>query len=56
MCSDASDFTRVTAAKPARSGETLTLLASGLGPTRPGVDPGNPSQRMCCQWSIRQSS
>jgi uncharacterized protein (TIGR03437 family) len=42
MCSDASDFTRVTAAKPARLGETLTLLASGLGPTRPGVDPGQP--------------
>jgi uncharacterized protein (TIGR03437 family) len=38
----ASDSTRVTAAKPARSGEALTLLASGLGPTRPGVDPGQP--------------
>ena len=38
----ASDSTRVTAAKPARPGEALTLLASGLGPTRPGVDPGQP--------------
>src|SRR5215475_10232583 len=38
----ASDSTRVTVAKPARSGEALTLLASGLGPTRPGVDPGQP--------------
>lgn len=38
----ASDFTPVTAAKPAKSGEVLTLFASGLGPTRPGVDPGQP--------------
>jgi hypothetical protein len=38
----ASDFTPVTAATPARSGEALTLFASGLGPTRPGVDPGLP--------------
>lgn len=36
----ASDFSLVTAAKPARAGELLTLFASGLGPTRPGVDPG----------------
>ena len=36
----ASDFTLVTAASPARSGEILSLFASGLGPTRPGVDPG----------------
>jgi uncharacterized protein (TIGR03437 family) len=35
-----SDFSLVTAAKPAHPGETLTLFASGLGPTRPGVDPG----------------
>lgn len=35
-----SDFSLVTAAKPARAGEVLTLFASGLGPTRPGVDPG----------------
>ena len=32
----------MTAAKPARAGEILTLFASGLGPTRPGVDPGQP--------------
>ena len=38
----ASDFTTVTAAKPAKAGEVLTLFASGLGPTRPGVDPGQP--------------
>lgn len=36
------DFSMVTTAKPARAGEVLTLLASGLGPTRPGVDPGQP--------------
>jgi hypothetical protein len=35
-----SDFSLVTAAKPAHAGEVLTLFASGLGPTRPGVDPG----------------
>jgi uncharacterized protein (TIGR03437 family) len=35
-----SDYSLVTAVKPARAGELLTLLASGLGPTRPGVDPG----------------
>src|SRR5260370_19683414 len=35
-----SDFSLVTAAKPAHPGELLTLFASGLGPTRPGVDPG----------------
>ena len=37
-----SDFSLVTAAKPARLGEILSLLATGLGPTRPGVDPGKP--------------
>jgi hypothetical protein len=35
-----SDFSPVTATKPAHAGEILTLFASGLGPTRPGVDPG----------------
>ena len=30
------------AGKPAKAGEVLTLFASGLGPTRPGVDPGQP--------------
>jgi hypothetical protein len=38
----ASDFSLVTPAKPARPGEILTLFASGLGPTRPGVEPGQP--------------
>ena len=37
-----SDFSRVTSASPARAGEALTLAVSGLGPTRPGVDPGEP--------------
>jgi hypothetical protein len=36
------DSSQVTAGNPARPGETLTLYASGLGPTRPGVDPGQP--------------
>jgi uncharacterized protein (TIGR03437 family) len=35
-----SDYSQVTAVKPAHPGEVLTLVASGLGPTRPGVDPG----------------
>jgi uncharacterized protein (TIGR03437 family) len=37
-----ADFTPVTAVKPANRGEVLILLASGLGATRPGVDPGQP--------------
>ncbi len=36
------NFSLVTAAKPARSGEILSLIATGLGPTQPGVGPGNP--------------
>jgi uncharacterized protein (TIGR03437 family) len=36
-----SDNMLVSAAKPARAGEILTSYATGLGPTRPGVDPGN---------------
>jgi len=32
----------VSSAKPARAGEILTLFATGLGPTKPGVDPGQP--------------
>src|SRR5262249_12558493 len=35
-----SDLSLVTANKPAVPGEVLTLFASGLGPTRPGVEPG----------------
>jgi len=38
----ASVYSVVTAAKPVEPGELLTLYASGLGPTRPGVDPGQP--------------
>jgi uncharacterized protein (TIGR03437 family) len=34
------DFSVVTASKPATPGETLSLFATGLGPTRLGVDPG----------------
>ena len=37
-----SDFTLVSASKPAVPGEILSLFASGLGPTRPAVDPGQP--------------
>lgn len=37
-----SDFTLVTASKPARPGEILSLFVSGLGATRPGIDPGRP--------------
>jgi len=37
-----SDFSLVTAAKPAAQGETLSLFATGLGPVIPGVDPGQP--------------
>ena len=37
-----SNFTLVTASKPAAAGEVLSLRATGLGPTRPGVDPGKP--------------
>lgn len=38
----ASDFTLVTASKPAARGEILSLIATGLGPTNPGVNPGQP--------------
>lgn len=37
-----NDFSLVTASRPARAGETLSLFATGLGPTRPGLDPGKP--------------
>ena len=37
-----SDFSLVTAAKPATQGEILSLFATGLGPVIPGVDPGQP--------------
>lgn len=35
-----ADFSKVTSAKPARSGETLIVTATGLGPTAPGITPG----------------
>ena len=38
----ASDYSLVTTAKPARAGEVLALFASGLGPTRPAPEPGQP--------------
>lgn len=38
----ASDSTLVSASNPAAPGELLSLYATGLGPTRPGVDPGSP--------------
>jgi uncharacterized protein (TIGR03437 family) len=37
-----SDFSPVTASKPATAGEILSVFVSGLGPTRPGLDPGKP--------------
>src|SRR5262245_42843747 len=38
----ASDYRPVTEANPARPGEVLVLHASGLGPTRPAPEPGQP--------------
>ncbi len=37
-----SDFSLVTASKPAAEGELLSMFVTGLGPTKPGVDPGKP--------------
>jgi uncharacterized protein (TIGR03437 family) len=37
-----SDFSLVTASKPAAASEVLSLFATGLGPTVPAVDPGQP--------------
>jgi uncharacterized protein (TIGR03437 family) len=37
-----NDFSLVTTSKPATAGETLSLFMTGLGPTKPGVDPGQP--------------
>ena len=37
-----ADFSPVNAAKPAKAGEVLIMKATGLGPTVPGVDPGQP--------------
>ena len=37
-----NDFALVSASRPAAPGEVLSLFATGLGPTVPGVDPGRP--------------
>jgi hypothetical protein len=37
-----ADLSPVTAAKPAKAGEVLIVKATGLGPTVPGVNPGQP--------------
>lgn len=37
-----ADFSLVTAAKPAKAGEVLIARATGLWPTRPGVNPAQP--------------
>ena len=37
-----ADFSPVTSAKPAKAGEALIVKAIGLGPTVPGVSPGQP--------------
>jgi hypothetical protein len=37
-----SDFSLVTGSKPAAAGEILSVFMTGLGPVRPGVDPGQP--------------
>ncbi len=37
-----ADFSLVTAAKPAKAGEILSLFATGLGPTNPGIELGQP--------------
>ena len=37
-----SDFSPVTSSKPAAAGEILSLFVTGLGPTVPAVDPGQP--------------
>lgn len=39
-----NDFSLVSASKPAVAGEILSLFATGLGPTRPGLNPGQPFQ------------
>ena len=36
------DFSQVSEQKPARRGELLIMRAKGLGPTRPGINPGQP--------------
>lgn len=38
----ANDFSQVTAANPGRPAEILSIIATGLGPTNAGGDPGKP--------------
>lgn len=38
----ASDFSLVSGSKPAAAGEILSLFATGLGPTRASLTPGQP--------------
>lgn len=37
-----NDFSLVASSKPAAAGEILSVFMTGLGPVRPGVDPGQP--------------
>jgi uncharacterized protein (TIGR03437 family) len=37
-----ADFSPVTGGRPMRAGEIVIVRATGLGPTRPGVNPGQP--------------
>jgi len=37
-----NDFSLVSPSKPAAAGEILSLFATGLGPTRTSLDPGQP--------------
>jgi uncharacterized protein (TIGR03437 family) len=37
-----NDFSLVNPARPTTAGEILSLFATGLGPTRPAVDAGQP--------------
>jgi uncharacterized protein (TIGR03437 family) len=37
-----NDFSLVSSAKPASAGEVLSLFATGLGPTRASLSPGQP--------------
>jgi uncharacterized protein (TIGR03437 family) len=37
-----SDYNPVSAARPARAGETLIVYAKGLGPTTASLNPGDP--------------
>ncbi len=47
-----SDFSLVTAAKPATAGEVLVVTATGLGPTIPGVNPGQPFSSIAGQYQV----